>query len=616
MSLLLFLYMLWEGFKLLLHISIIVYVMFGIGLFVWLVRSLIKDYKPHKNLKVYIYLITTSIFIFLLCLLKGYSDCPGNKTKEQLYMERVIRLVNFFYFIPLKIIFTFCCIYFICYYIWWLFSFWFELIIPNNYYPIIFTLLMLFFLNSIYFLKIFIVFIIYYFVKKLLWNKINTNYLNDYSQYNNRDQRTYKFKVLNIYYGDNQSEFAKLKENNKAKYTSNKFLDEFALNVITRKKTDQYTEHIKDNKLKIKFMKNLQSQADTIGLTKDEKYQGNVIAYLMLIHNYNRFNNKITTDKQKIIDNLYSNNSRDQLIDTYGFELVNKIEYIALNINANYYSIPENEINVIKEYNNEIEITKPTDLFTLLYAYNSIGLLDYFRKYKELAKKKYFNNNLTIIGIVILLILSTLFLFFFDSDVGVYYIYNRLYNKEISYSEKSYTSLFIYIFLIILVIFIFESLTYFLDRKEKSNVDSDDSDEVGVVPEPSPPPSSPLLFLPPPSSPPPSSPTPSSPPPSSPPPSSPPPSSPPPSSPDITVDPVETVDTIISTTKNISINFSDFNSFPSFVFIKGWEQKDNNIVKQIGTILLKALLFMFFSPVFISVFIALMYYLLNITIVA
>ena len=152
---------------------------------------------------------------------------------------------------------------------------------------------MLFFLNSIYFLKIFIVFIIYYFVKKLLWNKINTNYLNDYSQYNNRDQRTYKFKVLNIYYGDNQAEFAKLKENNKAKYTSNKFLDEFALNVITRKKTDQYTVHIKDNKLKIKFMKNLQSQADTIGLTKDEKYQGNVIAYLMLIHNYNRFNNTI-----------------------------------------------------------------------------------------------------------------------------------------------------------------------------------------------------------------------------------------------------------------------------------------------------------------------------------
>lgn len=66
--------------------------------------------------------------------------------------------------------------------------------------------------------------------------------------------------------------------------------------------------------------------------------------------------------------------------------------------------------------------------------------------------------------------------------------------------------------------------------------------------------------------------------------------------------------------KQFNIGLSDYGTFPSFSFIKGWKQKNNNIWNQFITTFIKFIIFVFLSPTFLSVFIITMYLLLHFTI--
>lgn len=152
-----------------LFVNLIIFFTIGLGFSFFIgiaVELMKKEYKIFTNPSLYIYLISTAIIILLFTLLKGYSECSSNKTTIELYKERAIRLANFFYIIPSKIIIALYCIYFLVIYLYWLFSFFFEIVLPKKYYQFIFAILLLTILKSTYILQLFLGFIVYYNIKK------------------------------------------------------------------------------------------------------------------------------------------------------------------------------------------------------------------------------------------------------------------------------------------------------------------------------------------------------------------------------------------------------------------------------------------------------------------
>jgi hypothetical protein len=168
-------------------------------------------------------------------------------------------------------------------------------------------------------------------------------------------------------------------------------------------------------------------------------------------------------------------------MNKYGVDeaLINKIEYWTLKINASQYkTITQKQVDSLnnllrlKNQNNRQIDTNNPSLFELLWAFERIGLLDYFDNYIELTDYKKHNpayNNTKTILLIILLVISTLILFFFDN--GLYFIYNKIYPEDIiDYSNKNNIGLIVYIFLIIVCLYLFELFKKYLDKSnDKDN---------------------------------------------------------------------------------------------------------------------------------------------------
>lgn len=302
------------GMILLLNFAIIIYIIVGGFLFISFVNFLISNYIPTK--KILIYLIITA-GIIILSYFKGFSDCDGNKSSIQLYLDRVFRLSNFFYILPLKIIFAFLCIYFLFFYLYWCLSFWFKITMPKNYYPIIMILVILSCLNSMYFFQIFIGFIIYYYIKRALSRNLKKpkNYINDYSKYDDDNRTDYKDNVLNVYYGDKNDTFNGFIQPDSE--GNPKMGEDEALKRIIRsaaKDGSEYREIIKIENVKTLLEK--QRESDIIGLTYDPAFRGYVIDSFMLMDSYMYFiNHKKNIINLEKLSNLYTVIPSDGIVE-------------------------------------------------------------------------------------------------------------------------------------------------------------------------------------------------------------------------------------------------------------------------------------------------------------
>lgn len=608
-----YVYMAVKIFRGLLSFAILVYILFGILLFLIFIKFLIDNYSP----RIGTYIIIT-IFIILLTYIKGYSDCDGNKTSLELYKDRVFRLFNFFYFIPLKIIFAFLCIYFLFSYLFWSLSFWFEITIPNNYYPIIMILVILFCLNSMYFFQIFIGFIIYYYAKKIFSRnkKRIKNYKNDYSKYNDNNSDEYKYNVLNVYYGDKNDGFNDLiKPDSEGK---TKMDEDEALKRVIRGAAEEGSDYRrKITKEKVKTLIEMQKESDIIGLTYDPAFRGYVVDSFMLINSYMYFiNHKKKLINLEKLDNLYTIKSSDDDYDAdvgefdFKTKLINKI-----NDKHNQTEIQsDSSMLFVKKRLNKLILNnegKNDDFKTLLQ--------EHIQEAREHAMKTYNVDEATVIKIekVALSINAkpysgmtvpqtdlinellykkdpsikfiatyphTLFkLLKSFNDIGLLDYFDNFielskYKKNNGYKSKMIL-LIVVLIISTLFLFYFDNGLYFIHNIMNPDNIINYSDKnmfgLGIF----------IFFI-------------------------------------LTClylfDILKTYIDKPDTSKKLSIEIRDYNSFPGFPyisFLNGWGQKTDGVWEQFLTMLLKLFIFIFCSPPFISVFIAVMYNLLNITMV-